>query len=183
MPRNSDLVRTAGWPLGSIGRPADNRALLAASVDRGPEPGESIVRVVAVTQDYDPVQEPYIEPFVEFIDRGGGTVVSAGVWSLPVYFRTVGEDGTRPWFRVPIHNRFRAGKKTLIGNAVDRDVRRKPDSTRLLNHWVAKRYTRPALFDAFNFRPDAVNRRLERLFKNPEKADHGPERGARHSDG
>ena len=37
------------------------------SVDRIPELGESIVRLVAVTQDCDLVQKPDIEPFVEFI--------------------------------------------------------------------------------------------------------------------
>ena len=67
MPRVSDLVRAAGWRQGSIARPADTRALLIASVDRVPEPGESIVRLVAVTQDCDLVQEPGIEPFVEFV--------------------------------------------------------------------------------------------------------------------
>ena len=69
MPRVSDLVRAAGWRQGSIARPADTRALLIASVDRVPEPGESIVRLVAVTQDCDLVQEPGIEPFVEIARR------------------------------------------------------------------------------------------------------------------
>ena len=67
MPQVSDLVRAAGWRQGSIARPADTETLLAASVDRVPEPGESTVRLVATTQDCDLVQEPDIEPFVEFI--------------------------------------------------------------------------------------------------------------------
>ena len=67
MPQVSDVVRAAGWRQGSIARPADNETLLAASVDRVPEPGESVVRLVAVTQDCDPVQEPDVEPFVELI--------------------------------------------------------------------------------------------------------------------
>ena len=41
--------------------------------------------------------------------------------------------------------------------AVDREVRLEPDDVRLLSRWIAKRYTRPALPDAFNFRLDAVD--------------------------
>ena len=67
MPQDSDVVRAAGWRQGSIARPADNETLLAASVDRVSELGESIVCLVAVTQDCDLVQKPNIEPFVEFI--------------------------------------------------------------------------------------------------------------------
>ena len=67
MPRVSDLVRAAGWRQGRIARPADTEALLVATVDRAPEPGEAIARLVAVTQDCDLVQEPDIGPFVEFM--------------------------------------------------------------------------------------------------------------------
>ena len=172
MPRVSDLIRAAGWRQGSIARPADTRALLIASVDRVPEPGESIVRLVAVTQDCDLVQEPGIEPFVEFVFCRETEAVEPlyryGRNPRLLHLQTAGEDGPGPWLHVSIHDRFRVGKETLTGIAVDRDVRLESDDTRLLSRWIAKRYTRPAFPDAFNLRLDGVDGRLERLFKSPE---------------
>lgn len=160
MPQVSDVVRAAGWRQGSIARPADNETLLAASVDRVPEPGESVVRLVAVTQDCDLVQEPDIEPFVEFIACRESEAVEPlyryGRNPRRLHLQTVGEDGPGPWLHVSIHNRFRVGKETLIGMTVDEELRLEPDDTRLLNRWIAKRYTRPAFPDAFNARLDAV---------------------------
>ena len=172
MPQVSDVVRAAGWRQGSIARPADNESLLAASVDRVPEPGESVVRLVAVTQDCDLVQEPDVEPFVEFIACRESEAVEPlyryGRNPRLLHLQAVGEDGPGPWLHVSIHNRFRVGKETLIGMTVDEELRLEPDDTRLLNRWIAKRYTRPAFPDAFNARLDAVGGRLERLYKSLE---------------
>ena len=172
MPRVSGRVRAAGWRQGSIARPADARALLVASVDRVPELGESTVRLVAVTQDCDLVQEPGIEPFVEFVFCRETEAVEPlyryGRNPRLLHLQTVGEDGPGPWLHISIHDRFRVSKETLTGIAVDRDVRLESDDTRLLSRWIAKRYTRPAFPDAFNLRLDAVDGRLERLFKSPE---------------
>ena len=172
MPRVSDLVRAAGWRQGSIARPADTRALLIASVDRVPQMGDSIVRFVAVTQDCDLVQEPGIEPFVEFVFCRETEAVEPlyryGRNPRLLHLQTDGEDGLGPGLQLSIHDRFRVGKETLTGIAVDRDVRLEPDDTRLLSRWIAKRYTRPAFPDEFNSRLDAVDGRLERLFKSPE---------------
>ena len=172
MPQVSDVVRAAGWRQGSIARPADNETLLAASADRVPEPGESVVRLVAVTQDCDLVQEPDIEPFVEFIACRESEAVEPlyryGRNPRLLYLQTIGEDGPGPWLHVSIHNRFRVGKETLIGMTVDEELRLEPDDARLLNRWIAKRYTRPAFPDAFNARLDAVGGRLERLYKSLE---------------
>ena len=172
MPQVSDVVRAAGWRQGSIARPADNETLLAASVDRVPEPGESVVRLVAVTQDCDLVQEPDIEPFVEFIACRESEAVEPlyryGRNPRLLYLQTIGEDGPGPWLHVSIHNRFRVGKETLTGMTVDEELRLEPDDARLLNRWIAKRYTRPAFPDAFNARLDAVGGRLERLYKSLE---------------
>lgn len=172
MPQVSDVVRAAGWRQGSIARPADNESLLAASVDRVPEPGESVVRLVAVTQDCDLVQEPDVEPFVEFIACRASEAVEPlyryGRNPRLLHLRTIGEDGPGPWLHVSIHDRFRVGKETLIGMTVDEELRLQPDDTRLLNRWIAKRYTRPAFPDAFNARLDAVGGRLERLYKSLE---------------
>ena len=172
MPQVSDVVRAAGWRQGSIARPADNETLLAASVDRVPEPGESVVRLVAVTQDCDLVQEPDIEPFVEFIACREYEAVEPlyryGRNPRLLHLQTIGEDGPGPWLHVSIHNRFRVGKETLIGMTVDEELRLEPDDARLLNRWIAKRYTRPAFPDAFNARLDAVGGRLERLYKSLE---------------
>lgn len=172
MPQVSDVVRAAGWRQGSIARPADNETLLAASVDRVPEPGESVVRLVAVTQDCDLVQELDIEPFVEFIACRESEAVEPlyryGRNPRLLHLQAVGEDGPGPWLHVSIHNRFRVGKETLIGITVDEELRLGPDDARLLSRWIAKRYTRSAFPDAFNVRLDAVGGRLERLYKSLE---------------
>ena len=172
MPRVADLVRAAGWRQGRIARPADTEALLVASVDRVPEPGEAIVRLTAVTQDCDLVQEPDIEPFVEFMVCWETETVEPlyrhGRNPRLLHLRTVGEDRPGPWLHLSIHDRFRVRKQTLTGIAVDDELRLEPDDARLLSRWIAKRYTRPAFPDAFNVRLDAVDRRLERLFKSPE---------------
>ena len=173
MPRVSDLVRAAGWRQGSIARPADTETLLAASVDRVPEPGESTVRLVAVTQDCDLAQEPDIEPFVEFIvcreTEAVGPLYRYGRNPRLLHLQTAGEDEEPgPWLRVSIHDRFRVDKETLIGIEIDQEIRLEPDDARLLSRWIAKRYTRPAFPDAFNARLDAVDGRLERLYKSRE---------------
>ena len=172
MPQVSDLVRAAGWRQGSIARPADTEALLAASVDRVPEPGESTVRLVATTQDCDLVQEPEIEPFVEFIVGRETEAVEPlyryGRNPRLLHLQTAGEDESGPWLHVSIHDRFRVGKETLIGIEVDQEIRLEPDDARLLSRWIAKRYTRPAFPDAFNARLDAADRRLEKLYKSRE---------------
>lgn len=164
MPQVSDLVRAAGWRQGSIARPADTGALLVASVGRVPELGEAIVHLVAVTQDCDLVQEPDIEPFVEFMVCWETEAVEPlyryGRNPRLLHLRTVGEDEPGPWLHVSIHDRFRVGKETLIGIAVDRDVRLDPHNARLLSRWIAKRYTRPAFPDAFNVRLAANYRSL-----------------------
>ena len=172
MPRVSGLIRAAGWRQGSIARPADTRALLAASVDRVPEPGESVVRLVAVTQDCDLVQEPDIEPFVEFIVCRETPAVEPlyrhGRNPRLLHLQTVGEAGPGPRLHISIHDRFRVGKETLTGTAVDAELRLDPSDARLLGRWIAKRYTRPAFPDAFNARLVAVDGRLERLHKSRE---------------
>ena len=172
MPRISGLVRAAGWRQGSIARPADTRALPVASVDRVPEPGEPIARQVAVTQGCDLVQEPDIEPFVELIVCRETEAVEPlyryGRNPRLLHLRSVGEDGPGPGLHISIHDRFRVDKETLIGVAVGRELRLEPDDARLLSRWIARRYTRPVFPDAFNIRLDAVDSRLERLFKSQE---------------
>ena len=172
MPQASDVVRAARWRQGSIARPADNETLLAASVDRVPEPGELVVRLVVVTRDCDLVQEPDIEPFVEFIVCLETQVVEPlyrhGRNPRLLHLQTVGETGPGPRLHISIHDRFRIGKETLTGTAVDAELRLNPSDVRLLGRWIAKRYTRPAFPDAFNARLVAVDGRLERLHKSEE---------------
>ena len=172
MPRISGLIRSAGWRQGSIARPAETRALLVASVDRVPEPGEPIARLVAVTQDCDLVQEPGVEPCVEFIVCRETDAVEPlyryGRNPRALHLRTVGEDGPGPGPHISIHDRFRVDRETLIGVAVDRELRLEPDDARLLSRWFAKRCTRPAFPDAFNIRRF---RRLDKDYRSlPERA-------------
>ena len=67
-----------------------------------------------------------------------------------------------------IHDRFRVGKETPIGLAIDRQMRLEPDDARLLYRWVAKRYTHLAFPDALNARLDIGDGRLEGLYRSPE---------------
>ena len=56
-----------------------------------------------------------------------------------LHLRTVGEDGPGPRLHISIHDRFRVDNETLIGVAVDRELRLEPDDARLLSRWIAKR--------------------------------------------
>ena len=85
-----------------------------------------------------------------------------------LHLPTVDEDGPGPGLHISVQDRFRVAKETLIGVAVDRELRLEPDDARLLSRWITKRYTRPTFPDAFNIRLDAVDSRLERLFKSQE---------------
>lgn len=166
----SDLVRRAGWRQGRLVELGDLPALLAASVDRVPEPGETPVRLVVVTQDCDLVGEPDIEPFVEFIVGWEIDAIEPlyqhGRNPRSLHLQTVGEYEPGPSLRFSIHDRFRVAKEALTHMVVDPHLRLEPDDAQLLRRWIAKRYTRPAFPDAFNTRLAAVDNRLERLFKS-----------------
>ena len=172
MPGVSELLRRAGWRQGCLVGLGDQAALLDASVDRAPESGDIPVRLIAVTQDCDLVAEPEVEPFVEFI-VGSRTdpiepLYQHGRNPRLLHLQTVGEHGPGSSLLFSIHDRFRVPKKVLSEMAVDRQVRLQQDDADLLRRWIAKRYTRSAFPDTFNARLDAVDDRLERLFKSVE---------------
>ena len=125
------------------------------------DPGESIIRLVAVTQDRDLIREPAFEPFVDLIDcresEAPGSFWPYGRNPRLLYLQTVGEDEPRPWLGFSIYDRFRVGTETPIGIAVDKELRHQHDDARLFSHRIAKRYTRPAVPDALNAWQDAVN--------------------------
>ena len=118
------------------------------------------------------VAEPELEPFVEFI---------VGLESDPLeplfrhgrnprllHLQTEDERGPGPSLLFSIQDRFRIPKEALAAAAVERQLRLEQEGAGLLRRWIAKRYTRAAFPDAFNVRLDAVDRRLESLFKSAE---------------
>ena len=101
------------------------------------EPGESIVRLVAVTQDRDLVEEPDFEPFIELIvcreSEAVGSFCRYGRNPRLLHLQTVGEHGLGPWLLVSIRDRFRVGKETLIGIAVDKEPDWRPMASETTN--------------------------------------------------
>ena len=100
--------------------------------------------------------------------RRSSRCIGTGATRALLHLQTVGEAGPGPRLHISIHDRFRVGKETLTGAAVDAELRLDPSDARLLGRWIAKRYTRPAFPDAFNARLVAVDGRLERLHKSRE---------------
>ena len=172
MPRVSELLRRAGWRQGCLVGFGDQPALLRASVDTISEPGDSPFRLVVVTQDCDLLATPEVEPFVEFIVGSESDRIDPlyrhGRNPRLLHLQTVGEHGPGSSLLFSIHDRFRVPKEVVNDMAVDRQVLLQQEDADLLRRWIAKRYTRAALPDAFNARLDTVDSRLDRLFKSAE---------------
>lgn len=170
MPPISNFIRTAGWRQGTFVGHTDAEELLAASVDQIPLSGEEPSLLAVVIQDCDLVREPAIEPFVELIlckERAHvEPLYQNGRNPRLLHIQSIGVQGPASWLEISIHDRFRIRKEKLANLTVDGCIRLVPQDVRLLSRWIARRYTRPAFPDTFNRRLEAVDSRLEKLFKS-----------------
>lgn len=169
----SESIRAAKWRQGSFVRRDDTKALLEKSIDLAGHLNhfkEPSFRFIVITQDCDLVQEPDIEPFVEFI--GGCNIAKSdplrrnGRNPRLLHIQSTGPQEFKQWLEISIHDRFRVQKEALANLAVDETTRLTVHDAELLHRWVARRYTRPAFPDEFNLRLKTVDKQLEKLFKN-----------------
>ena len=173
MPSEAEWNRVPRWRQGRVLTGSVTQELIEKSIDFIRPAKIGHCSLVVISQDCDLVREPGVEPYVELLLCHEVTSPQPqflhGRNPRRLQFQVVGSSGEELWMDASVHDRFRIEKERLENTGADGiQIQLDAQRLRILRHWLAKRYTRPAFPDAFNLRLEGARKRLETLFKSPD---------------
>ena len=155
-------IKDQGWRQGSV-LPAELASHLAAPRFSAWGPDDC---AVLLSQDCDVVHGSYgVEPTVELIRAGVASAEDAAIrhGRNPRHLQI--ETATGVLLNLSVHDRWVVARSELESHAPDSLLSVDGGSLHVLVAWIAKRYTRHALPDAFNERRSPATKKIEKELK------------------